>query len=273
MEGDAKRSPPASAARCVAFVAVAYALTWLAWSPLALHALGVGSFAPPQWLHLVGGLGPASAAFILAASEGRDVLRGLAKQCVRAPSRWIAVGVGVPAGLFAVSAVALRVAGSPIDVAAIGRSTEFPEMPVALYALATIVFYGFGEEVGWRGYLLPRVAGGPRSVRAVLTVAIVWAVWHVPLFAFSPGMSAMGIAGAAGWLSSIVAGSLLTAELYAASRSILVVALFHGTLDILIGSPVGGPLQSIMGALVTLAGFTAPLWVRWFERTDRGTPA
>lgn len=256
--------------RILIFITLAYSLTWIVWSPLALTALDVWSVTAPQWLHLLGSLGPAIAGFILTGSEGKVALRELAKQGVSAPPRWVAVAIGIPVALFAVSALALLAIGSSIDVGAIGRSTEFPGWPIALYVLANVFFYGFGEEVGWRGYLLPRLPGGARSVRAVLTVALVWAVWHLPLFAFSAGMSSMGVAGALGWLASIVAGSLLTAELYTASRSVLVVALFHGVLDVFINSPVGGPLQSAMGALVTLAGFTAPIWVKWF--VPRGSP-
>ncbi len=38
----------------------------------------------------------------------------------------------------------------------------------------------------------------------------------------------------------------------------LVVAIFHGVLDVLMMSPTGGPLQSMMGALVVVAGLTLP---------------
>jgi len=259
--------------RLVAFVALAYALTWLVWAPLALRALGIWSGEAPQWLHLVGGLGPATAGLILAAREGRAQLVDLAKQCLHAPARWVAIAVGVPIALFGIAALAIVAMGATFDVAAIGRSAEFPNVPAAIYVLATIVFYGFGEEIGWRGYLLPRAPGGPTSARAVITVALVWAAWHLPLFAFSPGMSSMGIPGAVGWLASILAGSLLMAELYAASRSVLVVALFHAILDILIGSPTGGALQTAMGAMVTIAGFTAPLWVRRLKRDPKAQSA
>lgn len=256
-------------ARVVAFVALAYALTWLVWAPLTLHALGHWDGPAPPWLHFLGSLGPAAAAFIVAASEGKSSFRELGRRCFRAPPRWVLLAVFLPTFLFVASVLVLTAAGSPIDARAIGRSVEFPEMGTGSYAISNLLFYGFGEEVGWRGYLLPRLDGGPASKRAVLIVATVWAVWHLPLFAFSAGMSSMGVAGAAGWLASIVSGSLLTAELFAASGSILVLALFHGSLDVWINSPVGGPVQSAMGALVTIAGFTAPLWVRWYGRGEQ----
>lgn len=76
-----------------------------------------------------------------------------------------------------------------------------------------------------------------------------------PLFACSPGLSSMGFAGVAGWLFSIITGSILMTWLFNASQgSVLAVALFHGVLDIVMTSPVKGPLPSIMGAMITLCG-------------------
>ncbi len=69
----------------------------------------------------------------------------------------------------------------------------------------------------------------------------------------------MGPAEVLGWAVSILAGAfLLTFVFNASGGSVLVVALLHGTLDILITSPTGGPLQTAMGALVTVAGLTIP---------------
>ena len=47
-------------------------------------------------------------------------------------------------------------------------------------ALLFNMLFTFGEEFGWRGYLLPRLAplGG---VRAALITGIIWGLWHAPL--------------------------------------------------------------------------------------------
>jgi membrane protease YdiL (CAAX protease family) len=39
-----------------------------------------------------------------------------------------------------------------------------------------------GEEIGWRGYLLPRLAERAGLVGASLIVGAIWAMWHLPLF-------------------------------------------------------------------------------------------
>jgi membrane protease YdiL (CAAX protease family) len=54
-------------------------------------------------------------------------------------------------------------------------------LAVALISIGPGFFCAFGEELGWRGYLLPRLMhdGWP----APLSLSgIVWGVWHLPLF-------------------------------------------------------------------------------------------
>jgi membrane protease YdiL (CAAX protease family) len=57
-------------------------------------------------------------------------------------------------------------------------------LAVALISIGPGFFYAFGEELGWRGYLLPRLmrAGWPSPL---LLSGIVWGVWHLPLFVFT----------------------------------------------------------------------------------------
>jgi hypothetical protein len=97
-------------------------------------------------------------------------------------------------------------------------------------------------------------------------LAFAWAGWHVALFAFGPGLSNLGVAGAAGWLVSLVLGSILLTCLFNSSGgSIGAVALFHAALDIFISSPVAAPLPNVMGALLTVG---ALLVIPVFGRRD-----
>ena len=65
-----------------------------------------------------------------------------------------------------------------------------------------------GEELGWRGYLLPRLLSLGRT-RALLVTGLVWAAWHLPLIFLTPLYHADGNR----WLTvplfvaTIVAGS------------------------------------------------------------------
>ena len=58
------------------------------------------------------------------------------------------------------------------------------------------MIFTFGEEFGWRGYLLPRLAplGG---VRAAIISSIIWGLWHAPLIILNgynyPGHTWLGV--------------------------------------------------------------------------------
>jgi membrane protease YdiL (CAAX protease family) len=241
--------------KLVWFFGLAYALTWIGWLPLVASSLGWTDRAFSPYLHLVASLGPAIAAFAMAGADGRA---SLVRGCLRAPPRWIAAAILVPVALFAIAAGVLVALGAEVELSKLGTNPEYPTLGLGWAVLANVVFYGFGEEIGWRGFALSGLQQSMSPTRASLVVAMGWAAWHLPLFAFA-GMAAMGPLEILGWLASIVAGSfLMTAWFNASGGSILVVALFHGVLDVMMTSPTGGPLQSVMGALVTVVGLTLP---------------
>ena len=187
-----------------------------------------------------------------ACRDDRDVSHGgtirpdsSRKRCATG-GRWIIIAILIPAALFLLATAIIAVFyRAPIEWRSIGRSTEFPELPRSIHWLANVFFYGFGEEVGWRGFALPRLQSRTSALRASLLLAVGWAGWHVPLFAFSSGLSNLGVAGAGGWFMSVVLGSILLTWLFNSSGgSIGAVALFHAALDIFISSPVAAPLPT-----------------------------
>lgn len=173
------------------------------------------------------------------------------------------MGVAAPLLIFFVSVGVARIVGDEVTWERLGMSVEYPALRRWQYWLANIFFYGFGEEVGWRGFALPRLQARRSALAAALIVGVVWALWHLPLFAFAGGLSAKGIGGVLGWLFSILTGSILMTFLFNQSGgSVLAVALFHGVLDILMTSPVAPSLPSIMGAILTLLGIAVVVVLR-----------
>jgi hypothetical protein len=88
--------------------------------------------------------------------------------------------------------------------------------------------FTFGEEYGWRGYLLPRLLP-LGEVRATVLVGLIWGPWHVPylLAGFNyPGMNfwvALLV-----FLFTVVALSFAYSWLYVASSGgVVIVALLH----------------------------------------------
>ena len=55
--------------------------------------------------------------------------------------------------------------------------------PVLLSVLGLGLVGALGEELGWRGFLLPKMVRGAFT-RPYLACGLVWASWHIPLIAF-----------------------------------------------------------------------------------------
>ena len=90
--------------------------------------------------------------------DGHDGLRSVFEGCVRANGRlgWIVLAVTAP--VLRLVASALPVAGQgQVPMADVGRSVESPALGRGTHWVANIACYGFGEEVGWRGFALPRL--------------------------------------------------------------------------------------------------------------------
>ncbi len=241
-----------------AYYLLACALSWTAWLPLLLWERHLLAHQPSQYWHLAGGVGPAVAAIIVSrVYGGSDELRRLLRRAAawRVPAIWHLIAWLSPLVLFGVAAAALTVAGVRWDLTTFGRSLEYPHLPVAAYWLASIAFYGFGEELGWRGYALPRLQAGRSALGATLVLSLAWALWHLPLFGFAPGLSRMGGVEVVGWLFSIFTGAILFTWLFnSTGGSVMVAAVFHGMMDVAFVSPAPPPLSSVVGALVTVWG-------------------
>jgi uncharacterized protein len=242
------------------FIAVAYAWAWVCWLPLLADRQDWVSWSVSPYLHLAGALGPAVAAVLVtAAVSGRAGLRDLARRTVAWRGRlpWLALALLAPLVLFVVAALAARlVDGAWPDLGRFGASTEYPALPLIGYWLASLVFYGYGEEIGWRGFLQPALHHRRSALAAAVMVSVVWAGWHLPLFGITAGYRSLPAAGFVGFYLSLLVATLVLAWLYLRSNgSLLVVAVFHAGYDIATNTPTSTTLIPVlMGAAITVAG-------------------
>ncbi|WP_373898677.1 CPBP family intramembrane glutamic endopeptidase [Haloimpatiens sp. FM7315] len=52
---------------------------------------------------------------------------------------------------------------------------------IVMAAVSPNVLFAFGEEYGWRGYLLPKLCEVNSKVKASTIVGVVWALYHIPV--------------------------------------------------------------------------------------------
>lgn len=238
----------------LAYFVLAYAITWLAVLPLVL-----GTSVPPAW-HGLGALGPLLAAIIVTARlQGRSRLRDLWDRTTRfrGGSGWLAITVASPFVLFAIAALM-----APPDIRSLTPRLFEPAFWLDL-GVASLV-YGFCEEVGWRGFALPRLQQRHSAFTATLILAGVWAAWHAPFFAYR--FTFTGIFAIAGFVMTLFAGALWLTFLYnSTGGSVMAVALWH-TLWNLLNVSLGSVAQQTV-TVANILMFPLAVLVVWL-----GTP-
>ena len=136
----------------------------------------------------------------------------------RVGARWYVFAVGYMA--------AIKLAVALVHRVAVGTWPPLgQEVWYAILASIVLTTVGqAGEEIGWRGYALPRLAARLGLARASVLLGVIWACWHLPLF-FVPGISQTGqsfpvyllmvpaLSVAIAWLYGHTNGSLLLAML------------------------------------------------------------
>ena len=198
-----------------AFVVLTFALSWSLW-----FASGVTSPAGPDTLlFLLGVFAPGIVAIGLTAlAGGRAAVAALLRRLVdwEVALRWYLFAAGYM--------LAIKLTAAVVHRAAFGTWPAFGQEPLLLMIAATfastITGGQAGDELGWRGYALPRLTDrlglGPASV----LLGVIWALWHLPLFLAPVGdtfgqsfplylLQVIAISVTMAWLYSNTGGSLL----------------------------------------------------------------
>lgn len=190
----------------IAFVALAYTLSWLTWLPALL---GFGGAAAV----VVGGLGPMVAALVVTRYTG-DSVRAWARPIARwrVPVRYYLYALGLPPLLYGLVDIVLALLGYEVDPSLLAERA-----PAYLATLVFVAVLGGGlEEPGWRGFALPRLEHRYTPVVATLILGLAWGVWHVPLY------------GPLGFVVPLVLAFFYT-WLYNRTGSILLCILLHAS--------------------------------------------
>jgi membrane protease YdiL (CAAX protease family) len=93
------------------------------------------------------------------------------------------------------------------------------------FSLYIMVVGGGQEELGWRGYLLPKLQEKRNALVSSLIVGVIWSTWHLP-FLYIPGSSLYG-RPFAGYLIQLTTLSIILTWIYNNTGSILACVLYH----------------------------------------------
>jgi len=194
------------------FFTLALAVTWLAFIPYYYSTDGIPWFT----------FGPMVAGFTMAAVTG-----GLkqVKSLLAATFRWkvnpiwYVAAIGLPFASQYFSVLLNPLFGS----AAPAWGNIPPVMEIIPMVALLLVFSGpVGEEIGWRGFVLPRLLEKYSALSASLILGLVWAIWHLPLILVNDFT-------AHGALMPVIAAILFTWISQNAKGSVLLAILMHAS--------------------------------------------
>ena len=217
------------------YFVITYAVTWAFWFAAAamVRASGLtGTPAPGLWTIFIY-LGTFTPAFVAIGmtmiAEGTQGFRALLVRLIqwRVPARLYVFAIAFMA------VVKLAVAG--LHRAAFGQWPTFGQTPVLLMLGATLmsvlILGQAGEEVGWRGFALPRLASRLGLGWASVLLGVIWAAWHLPIFFIFPFADKYGQSFPL-YLAQVVPLSVAIAWLWwRANGSLLLTMLLHAAVN------------------------------------------
>jgi membrane protease YdiL (CAAX protease family) len=202
-----------------AFFVLAYALAWWIW---ILYAFGITFLGP------IFALGPFLAAIIVTAlTRGAAGLKALLSRMVRwrVGLGWYAAALLLPVAIY-LFAVSLNILLGARASTAEQFGSWYLIFPLFAYSLLFPLSGAFGEELGWRGYALPRVQARLWALSAAVIIGGIQTAWHLPLFMTDRStppvpliVGFMGLGILATWVFNNTRGSVLMTMLLHASNN------------------------------------------------------
>jgi membrane protease YdiL (CAAX protease family) len=218
------------------FFFLTYTVSWACFITVVKISPGQAPNSPARalvsgFLLLLGTFAPSLVAlWITARTEGRPGVNALLRRVVQwqVGARWYLFAIGyLPAIKLAVALVHRVMTGS---WPRFGSESWY----IIVVAIAISTPVQAGEEIGWRGYALPHLAGRFGFARASLLLGLIWSCWHLPIF-FLPGADKYGQSFPV-WTLQVVALSVAITWLYANTNgSLLLTMLMHSAVNQTVG--------------------------------------
>lgn len=207
-----------------------FAFTWPIELIRAANSHGWTAFQIPEAVAIFVGYGFVAASITATAIiSGKEGVVSLLRRFLiwRVGLAWYGIALFLP--------LLLTFAGIGIQSLISGRAPDFGQVfasqifgtDLNLFYLV-IPFFLFdalanGEEIGWRGYILPRLQARHNALVASLVVGLVWGLWHWPKFLVAGSDTVIWL-----YIIDTMAKAILYTWIFNNTRgSLLIVTLFH----------------------------------------------
>jgi len=160
--------------------------------------------------------------------------------------KYLVLGLGIPL-LYAL------IIYNFVWITGLGKFSPQPLSQIGIFATAGLIFAclaGLGEEIGWRGFLIPELIKITSFTRAAYVTGIIWAIWHYPAIIYADyNRPTLLFFQLLVFTVAVMGYSILTAWLRLKSGSIWPAVLWHGGHNLFI--------QQIFMMLTRDTGFTS----------------
>ena len=159
------------------YLVITFCVSWLLWGIVAIAGkAGIGflSFVSPVGtiLYVLGGVSPAICEILLKkSSSSKEEFQSFVKSIVN-PKHSIWMYVYAIGGAMIIQAI-------PVFF---GLSQVRQPLYIGFLMIIPMIIGGGIEEIGWRGLLQPELEKKYPHIVAAVSVGIIWAIWHLPLW-------------------------------------------------------------------------------------------
>lgn len=166
------------------FLVLNYLISWTFLYPSYQLILEQDTIPPMALIGIIGAYGPSIAAIIIQAIISRKDLKVLLKKLLKVKTTWklILFIIIVPIFLYLLS----YLVSAFLFEGNLHINWELGISGISFWVLVALPFGPMGEELGWRGFMLPKLLQKYSIFKSTLSVGLAWGIWHLASFSF-PG--------------------------------------------------------------------------------------
>ena len=209
-------------------VVLMFVLTW----PIDLANSGIVPIHFPFIVYLFLGWGFIFASVIMTGlTLGKDGVVALLKRYVQWRVGWqwyLAAFLLKPSLIVLAVYINAALVGVPTDFSTVMAHKIFggaAYLPLFILPFFLVDLISNGEEIGWRGYVLPRLQAKYSALTSTLILGVIWGFWHLPRY-----LSHWNTVSFAWFLVHAMAYAVILTWLYNNTKgSLLLVAISHAS--------------------------------------------
>jgi len=209
-------------------VVLMFVLTW----PIDLANSGIVPIQFPFIVYLFLGWGFIIASVIMTGlTLGKDGVVALLKRYVQWRVGWkwyLAAFLLAPSLIVLAVYINAALVGVPPDFSTVMAHKIFGEsayLPLFILPFFLVDLISNGEEIGWRGYVLPRLQAKYSALTSTLILGAIWGFWHLPKY-----LSHWNTVSFAWFMVHTMAYAVMLTWLYNNTKgSLLLVAISHAS--------------------------------------------